>query len=84
MINVGKEFLEEMRNRTDFKQFASVELSNGTVFNIDYSDFTLSNNSIVDGAGESSIPLGVAIEKSIQLEIANDDGKYSDYDFFYS
>lgn len=81
MINVSKEFLEEMRNRTDFKQFASVKLSNGTVFNIDYSDFTLSNNSIVDGAGESSIPLGVAIEKSIQLEIANDDGKYSDYDF---
>ena len=81
MINVSKEFLEEMRNRTDFKQFASVKFSNGTVFNIDYSDFTLSNNSIVDGAGESSIPLGVAIEKSIQLEIANDDGKYSDYDF---
>lgn len=82
MINVSKEFLEEMRNRTDFKQFASVKLSNGTVFDIDYLDFTLSNNSIVDGAGESSIPLGAAIEKSIQLEIANDDGKYSNYDFF--
>ena len=81
MINVSKEFLEEMRNRTDFKQFAFVKLSDGTVFDIEYSDFTLRNNSIVDGAGESSIPLGVAIEKSIQLEIANDDGKYSNYDF---
>lgn len=81
MINVSREFLEEMKTRTDFKQVASVRLSDGTILNIDSSDFSLSNNNIVDGAGESSIPLGAAIEKSIQLEINNDDGKYSDYDF---
>lgn len=82
MINVSKEFLEEMNVRTDFKQSASVKLSDGTEIPVDYSDFSLKNNGIVDGAGESSIPLGVAIERSIQLEIFNDDGKYSNYDFF--
>lgn len=81
MINVSKEFLEEMKTRTDFKPAASFKLSDGTVFDVDYLDFTLSNNSLVDGAGESSLPLGVAIQKNIQLEIVNDDGKYSNYDF---
>lgn len=81
MINVSKEFWEEMRTRTDFKPAASIKLSDGTVLNVDSSDFTLSNNSLVDGAGESSIPLGVAIQKNIQIELVNDDDKYSGYDF---
>ena len=68
MINVSKEFWEEMRTRTDFKPSASIKLSDGTVLNIDSSDFTLGNNSLVDGAGENSIPLGAAIQKNIQIK----------------
>ena len=45
-------------------------------------DFTFSNNSITDGAGESSVPLGFAVEKTIKLELTNYDDRYHDYDFF--
>lgn len=82
MINVSKEFKELMEQRTDFKQYAEITLSDGTVLELDETHFTSTNNSIVDGAGLTAIPLGVAIQKHIQIEILNDYEQYSDYDFF--
>lgn len=82
MINVSDEFKTLMEQRTDFKQYAEVTLADGTVLNLDSSRFTAVNNSIVDGAGLTTIPLGVAVQKYIQIEILNDDEIYTDLDFY--
>lgn len=82
MINVSKEFRETMRTRRDFREYADITLASGTVLNLEAKDFTISNNSITDGAGASALPLGEAVEKSIQIEIMNDNDQFSEYDFF--
>ena len=82
MINVSQEFRDLMQTRTDFKQNADVTLSDGTTLSLGESDFTVTNNSITDAAGSCTLPLGVAIVRSVQLELMNDDGHLSDYDFF--
>lgn len=81
MINVSSEFRQIMQTRRDFKEYATITLSNNTVLNLEPKDFTVSNQSIVDGAGASALPLGEAVEKSIQIEIMNDKDQYSEYDF---
>lgn len=82
MINVSNEFKELMSERQDFKEYAEVTLANGTVLELTEDDFSIDNNSLVDSAGENSIPLGVALSRNVQLEIMNDDDHLSDYDFF--
>lgn len=82
MINVSREFSDTMRKRTDFKEYADITLADGTVLNLSASEFTVSNNYINDGAGASQIPLGIAIERNIQIEIMNDQEQYSTYDFY--
>lgn len=81
MINVSNEFKETMETRTDFKGYANILLDNGTALHLDESQFTAANNYIVDGAGLTTLPLGVAVQKNIQIEIINDEGQYSGYDF---
>ena len=81
MINVSNEFKETMETRTDFKGYANILLDNGTTLHLDESQFTAANNYIVDGAGLTTLPLGVAVQKNIQIEIINDEGQYSGYDF---
>lgn len=81
MINVSSEFRQIMQTRRDFKEYATITLANKTVLNLEPKDFTVSNQSIVDGAGASALPLGEAVEKSIQIEIMNDKDQYSEYDF---
>ena len=81
MINVSNEFKELMETRTDFKQYAKITLEDGTLLTLDETQFTASNNYVVDGAGLSTIPLGVAIQKNIQIEIINDEEQYSGYNF---
>lgn len=82
MINVSTEFKQLMQGSTDFKEYAQITLANGTVFTMDESQFTISNNSITDGAGLSSVPVGVAVQKIAQLEILNDQEQWDGYDFF--
>ena len=81
MINVSNEFKQAMKTRTDFTQTAKITFADGKVLNLTQSDFTVSNNSVTDGAGSNSFPLGVAIEKTIQIELMNDDDHLSGYDF---
>lgn len=81
MINVSKEFIETMEERTDFTENAEITFSDGTVLPLSSSEFTINNNSVTDGAGENSFPLGVAIARCIQIEIMNDADQYSNYDF---
>ena len=70
-----------MKNRTDFTETAEITFKDGKTLSLTQGDFTVSNNGITDGAGSSSFPLGVAVEKSIQIELMNDDDHLSDYDF---
>lgn len=81
MINVSNEFLEKMEERTDFCENAEITFSDGTVLELGKQDFTIHNNYIVDGAGENSFPLGTAVERSVQIELMNDDEHLSVYDF---
>lgn len=82
MINVSSEFKTLMETRTDFRENADITLTDGTVLNLSESDFTISNNSITDGAGANTFPLGVAVCRGIQIELANQDDHLSSYDFF--
>lgn len=82
MINVSKEFRTLMKERTDFKENAEITFADGTIIELSEKDFTVSNNSVVDSAGSNGIPLGVALCRSIQIELMNDDDRFSTYDFF--
>lgn len=82
MINVSREFQKLMNERTDFKENAEITFSDGTVLNLTEKDFTVSNNNLTDASETNGIPLGVAVCRSIQIELMNDDDKFSEYDFF--
>lgn len=81
MINVSSEFAKLMNERTDFKEYAEVTLATGPMLYLTEDDFTVSNNSVTDGAESNGIPLGLAIGRSVQIEIMNDRDQYSEYDF---
>lgn len=82
MIQVNQEFKTLMQTRTDFLEYATMTLQDGTVFNLGPSDFTVNNNTIVDGADADTLPLGSAIEKIIQIELINPNELYNDYTFY--
>lgn len=82
MINVSNEFRQLMSQNTDFKQNAEITFANGDFLELSEKDFIIENNSVVDAGESSGIPLGVAISRSIQIELMNDDDRFSDYDFF--
>lgn len=81
MINVTKEFRSLMNNRTDFKENAEITFANGTVLELTEKDFTVSNNTVTDSGESNGIPLGVAVCRNIQIELMNDDDRFSEYDF---
>ena len=82
MINVSNEFKKLMNVRTDFKENAEITFADGTVLELTEKDFTVSNNSVTDASETSGIPLGVSVCRSIQIELMNDDDRFSEYDFF--
>lgn len=82
MIEVPSEFLDKMQYSTDFFPFAEITLLDGTAITLDESDFTNSNNYIVDGGGISSFPVGVAVQRRIQLELLNDQEQFSGLEFY--
>ena len=81
MIHVSSEFREQMEMRTDFKEQAEVTFLDGTKLSLTEDDFTVSNNSIMDGAGSNGLPLGAAIQRKVQIELMNDDDHLEKYDF---
>lgn len=81
MIKVSEDFKNRMQDYTDFKERAEITLLDGTILEFNEDDFTLSNNNISDGAGVNSIPLGVAVGRSVQLELMNDDDHLRKYNF---
>ena len=81
MIKVTKEFQSLMNKRTDFKENAEITFANGTVLELTEKDFTVSNNTVTDSGESNGIPLGVAVCRNIQIELMNDDDRFSEYDF---
>lgn len=82
MINVSKEFQLLMNERSDFKQNAEITFLDGSTLNLTETDFCISNNNVVDASDTNGIPLGVAVCRNIQIELMNDDDRFSTYDFF--
>ena len=81
MINASTLFQNTIKERTNFIQAATITFRDGRVVNLGQKDFAISNNNVNDGANANGLPLGVAISRSIKLEIANFENQYSDYDF---
>ena len=81
MRSVSNAFITAMASSTAFKEYADITLSDSTVLSLEPSDFIVTGNYMVDGAGTSGFPLGLAIQRQIQLQIMNDSGTYSGYDF---
>ena len=82
MKNVSNEFRKTMNTRTDFYMEADVVFADGAEKELTRENFYLSGNSYTDAAGSSSFPLGVALEKQIQISLVNDKDQFSEYDFY--
>ena len=82
MISVTQAFRDAMETSTDFKQNAVITLADGTVLNLDEDDFNITGNTIDDSGGVTTFPLGIAICRSITLDIDNSDETFSQYDFY--
>ena len=82
MKNVSNEFRKTMNTRTDFYMESDVVFADGTEKELTRENFYLSGNSYTDAAGSSSFPLGVALEKQIQISLVNDKDQFSTYDFY--
>lgn len=81
MITVSNAFRERMQYNTRFLPHAVITLANGTVLEPGMADFALGNNSLADGAGANSFPIGAAVERIAKIELVNLEGQYSDVSF---
>ena len=81
MINVSKEFIEIMKLRTDFREYADFEFANGSKLTLEAKDFTIGNNSVNETTGADSLPLGETISRKIKVCLMNNDDRFSEYDF---
>lgn len=81
MINVSSEYKGRMKENRDFRTYAEVTFTDGEVLTLDSSQFTVSNNKMMDGADNAEFPLGVAVLKYVQIEILNDEEQYKNYSF---
>lgn len=81
MINATDEFKNLMKYNTNFHAYAEVTLTDGTIFTLSDEDFTVSDNSIIDGSSINSFPLGVAVQKVVRLEILNRHDEYKNHIF---
>lgn len=64
--------------------YAKVLFADGTEITLDSEDdFSISDNGYSESGGDD-LPLGSALSKTITLSLFNEDGRFSDYDFFYS
>lgn len=82
MINVSAEFKQLMQENTDFRCYAEITFADSSELTLSDEDFEMDGNSISDGAGISSLPLGAAVCRTVQLALKNEDDHLSGYDFF--
>ena len=82
MKNVSTEFRKKVENGSACYAYANVVLRNGTKLTLDPSkDFLIDGNSITTNGG-SSFPLGVALSRTIELNLDNYDGRFDAIDFY--
>lgn len=81
MINVSTQLKKESLTNRNYYVTANVTLSDGTTLKLGKKDFYLSGNSLVDSADSGDFPVGVAIEKTANLSLVNDDGRFDGYNF---
>ena len=81
MINVSTQLKKESLTNRNYYVTANVTLSDGTTLKLGKKDFFLSGNSLVDSADSGDFPVGVAIEKTANLSLVNDDGRFDNYNF---
>lgn len=81
MINVSEAWREAMQTGTRYYPTASLTLAGGTVLSLAKGDFMIDNNGYTDGAGANALPVGAAICRTIRLELANADGRFTGTDF---
>jgi hypothetical protein len=58
-----------------------VTFLDGTVLNLGRSEFLISGNNIVDGAGTQSLPLGNVVSRKITVKLYNADDRYRVHSF---
>ena len=82
MRHVSNGFKNTMDARRDFYSSAVFTFPDGDNLTLGKSEFSISGNEIVDGAGSNAFPLGAVIAKQVTFSINNDRGQYADYSFY--
>lgn len=70
-----------MAHRTDFKEYADVTFADGSTVEMTEEDFGIGNNKYTDAAGCSTLPIGVAIARTVQLSLYNGDDRFAGHNF---
>lgn len=82
MINVSNALFRAMQSNTAFEEHLTIKFANGTTKVVPQSDLMLDSNGFTSGAGESTLPIGVAAGRILNISLANQSHQYSAYDFF--
>ena len=67
MIHISNAYKKAIYGRSDWYPSARVTFLDGTVLNLGRSEFLISGNNIVDGAGTQSLPLGNVVSRKITV-----------------
>lgn len=78
MISANKAFKSQIRK----VNYADIILRDGTVLNLEPSDFILGGFSMTDETTTGKFGVGIAVGKTISLTINNHTNKFSMYDFY--
>lgn len=85
MKNVSIAYRNKIEDGAALYAYAKITLADGTELELtSEDDFTIDGNGYSESAGVSSFPLGVAVAKTISLNIDNSDERFSQYDFWYA
>lgn len=82
MINASNEFKEKLKDGANIVNYADVTLSDGTVLHLTYKDFMVGGCSIEDKTTDGKFGVGFCIGKTLTMRIANNDERFSRYDFY--
>lgn len=81
MIHISNAYKKAIYGRSDWHPSARVTFLDGTVLNLGKSEFLISGNNIVDGAGTQSLPLGNVVSRKITVKLYNADDRYRVHSF---
>lgn len=83
MKSASNEFKRKMNSGAPLLCYADVTLRNGVKLSLGpENDFMVDGNNVSEGSGSAGFPLGVAVAKTVTINIDNSDDRYSSYDFY--